>query len=551
MAYTSSGQWSTEEASGYGRPYPTRRDTSGSHDRAISANRSSRTTPRAPSDAWNVMSDSEETKQRRMSLKTTNAGASRKRSRNTLRETKKVDKPADPIDDSQWIHRDKLAQIEIMEMEQAGFPVRQSRRSSAGAGAERRSSRSRSRSRKAMPPEEQEPEPMPTETYQSYEDEYAPKRMSTIPATEEDEHYDPTTDWEIRTPEEVMAEQEINRSQVIRPSTSRIPVSKASPVPVPSNVVGRDSPLPRSRQGSTSGTWDDMQYQRKARSGSIGSQALLDDEDGVKTPPRPGSSQLRYSDENSPPKSRVPKATPNGRKGSTPGVNATQRPGSSHGNKARATPNNKDKDRTTSNGHKSRPSTSHAYNPEGDPPWISSMYKPDPRLPPDQQMLPTHAKRMMQEQWEKEGKSGTMYDRDLRLISDDPLPSPTEKPKMAMPPPLNLNQTSFGPERVPSPSKSPKPQVPAKSPTSPNSGNLNLWPLTPETERRTDPSPTSPRPGTSGGYKITPTIQSPPQIQRPEPSPAMQTSPVQRMPDYDEKAEEQTKKAGCACCVMM
>src|SRR6201999_1549016 len=42
--------------------------------------------------------------------------------------------------------------------------------------------------------------------------------------------------------------------------------------------------------------------------------------------------------------------------------------------------------------------------PEGDPPWLSSIYSPDPKLPPEQQLLPTVAKRLQQEQWEREGK---------------------------------------------------------------------------------------------------------------------------------------------------
>ena len=545
MAYTTSGQWSMplEEMNGNVRPFNTPRDTSasGSHERGQSANRDS--TRRAPSDAWNVMSDSEGTKQRRQSLKASNAGATRKRSRNTLKE-KKTEKPAEHVDDSAWIHRDKLEQIEIMEMAQAGIPVRQSRRSmSTGAGAERRRSRSQSRSRKSLPREEEQ-EQMPADMYGTAyggEDEYEQKRMSAIPAAEEeDQYYDPNTDYEIRTPEEVAAEQ--SRPHVIRPSTSRIPVSKASPVPVPSNVVGRDSPLPRSRHGSASGTWDEMQYQRKARSGSIGSQAMLDEEDGIKTPPRPNSSHKRSSAENSPPKSRTPgKPAPTGRKTSTTTTangNTTHRPGSSHNN------NNKTRiPSSTTPGHKSRPSTSHAYTPEGEAPWIASMYKPDPRLPPDQQMLPTHAKRLAQEQWEREGLAGTTYDRELRLLSDEPLPSPTKQQQQQLPPALNLNQQRFEPEKP-----LPRPEVPAKSPTEPNSTDMAAWPLTPTPGSE---KPASPRPGTSGGYKITPTIQEPPRIQRAEGSPARQASPVRRVPVLDEKVEARTGGKGCGCCVVM
>ena len=47
------------------------------------------------------------------------------------------------------------------------------------------------------------------------------------------------------------------------------------------------------------------------------------------------------------------------------------------------------------------------------------MYKPDPRLPPDQQIIPTHAKRMQQEQWESEGRVGSMYDTDFRLLNTE------------------------------------------------------------------------------------------------------------------------------------
>ena len=173
------------------------------------------------------------------------------------------------------------------------------------------------------------------------------------------------------------------------------------------------------------------------------------------------------------------------------------------------------------------------------------MYKPDPRLPPDQQMLPTHAKRLAQEQWEREGLAGTTYDRELRLLSDEPLPSPT-KQQQQLPPALNLNQQRFEPEKP-----LPRPEVPAKSPTEPNSTDMAAWPLTPTPGSE---KPASPRPGTSGGYKITPTIQEPPRIQRAEGSPVRQAqaSPVRRVPVLDEKVEARDKGGkGCGCCVVM
>lgn len=382
-------------------------------------------------------------------------------------------------------------------------------------------------------------------------DEFERKRVSTIPAADEDEHdFDPRTDTEFRTPEEVYAERRSPQQQVLRPSTSRIPLAKSPSVPVPQDVVDRDSPLPRSRHGSGaySGNWDDMQYARRARSNSIGSQVLLDD--GVTTPPRPGSSHLRYSDENSPPKSRAPNKLPtsSGRKAS--GVNGRP-PSSSNKNGTTSRTASGAQRPVSRGGHKSRPSTSHA--PEGDPPWIAGMYKPDPRLPPDQQMLPTHAKRIQQEQWEREGKTSTAFDREFRPLNDEKFPSNPRSSTNYRPP---LSPSGSGGLNFSSISNN------NSGPTSPNA-NLNAWPLTPQSETvrseggasgdRTSPS----RPGTSGGYKITPTISTPPPIQKsPSPqTPAPMThghNATPRVPEVDEKDDAGSrKKGGCGCCVVM
>ena len=543
MAQDMSGPFTypLEETNGNARPPAKRADTFGSQDSVQNGNREDKSVRRTPSDHHNIMSDSENVKHRRQSLKAGNTSA-RKRSRNTLREKSK-DPNEGNVDDSAWIHRDKLAQIEIQEMEEAGIPVRQSRRSiSAGPDASARSSRSMSRPRRPMSKDQQNEQPLEEETYHAssggFED-FEPKRISTILAADESEHeFDPNVDTEFRSPQEIAAERESIRPQVIRPSTSRIPISKASPVPVPSNMVDRDSPLPRSRHGSGnwSGNWDEMLYARRARSNSIGSQAILD-EDGVRTPPRPGSSYIHSSTENSPPKARVPtKTTPKsgGRKAST--ANGAERPPSSSG-----------KDRPGSragSGHK-RPSTSHQHAPEGDPPWIASMYKPDPRLPPEQQMLPTHAKRMMQEQWEKEGKTGTAYDQNFRLLNDEEFPAqPKPKPE--------ASNFSSDHQRQDPPRLSPKPQQ-TETKTSPNSTDMNAWPLTPQSEQRSDLAGS--RPSTSGGLKLTPTIPTPPPIEKslnshlpPTPQGHNATS---RVPDFDEKEEAQNKRGSCGCCVVM
>lgn len=532
-----SGTWWEESngSNGAGRVPPKRQSSQESGFNG--GHRELKSNSRRPSDAYvGIQSDSEGTKQRRASVKAHNRSASRKRSRNTLKEKRSEA----PVDDDAWIHRDKLAQIEIQEMEEAGIHVRSSRRSlSAGPGASARSSRSQSRSRRPMSKEQPE-HYVPEDGYGW--DENGRKRVSTIPAADEEEHeFDPTIDTEFRTPEEVAAERR-SPQQVIRPSTSRIPLAKSPSVPVPQDVVDRDSPLPRSRHGSGaySGNWDDMQYARRARSNSIGSQVLLDD--GMRTPSRPGSSHLRNSNENSPPKSRVPNKTPTSGGRKTSGINGSSgRPPSSSAKTGTATRTTSGAQRPVSRGgHKSRPSTSHA--PEGEAPWIAGMYKPDPRLPPEQQMLPTHAKRLQQEQWEREGKGSTAFDRDFRPLNDDPFPSKPTSPIKQLPSPAGSGFTS--------------------GPTSPNA-NLNAWPLTPQSETvrseggvsangdKTSPS----RPGTSGGYKITPTITTPPPYQKSPPPPASPMiqghNATPRVPEISEKDDAGSKKGACACCIIM
>lgn len=547
MAQAMSGQWGypLEETNGNARRPPKRNDPYSSYERGQSAQRE--TKAMRPSDPYNVMSDSEEVKQRRVSLKATNSTASRKRSRNTLRD-RAQNMPADTVDDSAWIHRDKLAEIEIQELEEAGIYVRPSRRSmSQGPGASRRSSRSASRSR--MPINDDEPiEPVPDRPYNPSYSDYKDKPLPSTPtAHDEEREFDPHLDSEFRTPAELAADHGPVRSQVVRPSTSRIPISKMSPVPVPSNVIERDSPLPRSRHGSGggSGNWDEMQYARRARSSSIASQVMLDEET-MRTPPE---SNKQSATENSPPKARMPtKATPKSgaRKGSTP--SSGERPGSSYGKDRNASSTSqRPGSRAGSGANAARPSTSHRHAPEGDPPWIDSMYKPDPRLPPDQQMLPTHAKRMMQEQWEKEGRASNAYDRDLNPLSDKELPSPKAKPK-----PLNLSPTGDNQStRSNSPSKFNQTWQNPEPAANSNSAAMR-WPLTPKSEQD-GPPPTPSRPGTSGGLKLTPRVPTPPPIVRAPTSPERgglqrQNAPL-RVPELDEKQEAKPKK-GCCCVVM-
>ncbi|KAF2207452.1 hypothetical protein CERZMDRAFT_88493 [Cercospora zeae-maydis SCOH1-5] len=568
-----------EETDGNARPLPPRSPQRNEHELEHEWDENAAKALDRRSSAWDLQSDSETAKQRKTSVRAVNHTAVRKRSRNTLRENKQQQSGAaskakasgpgsayTPSDDSAWIHRDKLAQIEIQEMEEAGIYIRPSRRSqSLGPGRENgRVSRSMSRtsSRKALNdqsngahydddyaaaypahgdherihasnsatafasnPEATSPKHPP----ESSQPPSGPVGHASLQDAIDSSSSRPSNDH--NSPESSQPSQQASTG---RPSTSRIPVSRNTAVPVPHDVVERDSPLPRSRAGSQtlSGSWDDAQYAR-ARSGSVSSQMLLDSDHDRRRITPPEGINKRVSGEDSPQKARVQKQTPPGRKVSTP-ASGIARPGSSAGK--RVTSGSATRRPGSSSGHKSRPSTG-AFTPEGDPPWIASMYKPDPRLPPDQQMIPTHAKRMMQEQWEKEGKTGTVYDRDFNLLNDEDLRP--KRPISDQPNPNPHNRGTINDDANM-----------ANGTSSNDASTGNGWPLGLKSEGG------SIRHGNSAGYRITPTISSAPTMQRPgtsEPAPPQRRSTAQdqplRVPELDEKEEPKPKKA--CCCVVM
>ncbi|GAB7366684.1 hypothetical protein MBLNU230_g0642t1 [Neophaeotheca triangularis] len=480
--------------------------------------------------------------------------AGKKRSYNALRSIKSQDESPTKDDGSAWIHRDKLAQIESRELEEAGYMPRQPRRSgSAGPGASGRASRSESRSGKRSRAASRERTSLTNEEDGGYGAAIADygtsrKRVSTIPAADEEEQeqerpYDHAANREFRMPEEVAADhlQQQRRhqppQQTIRPSTSRLPISRNSPAPISQAVVERDSPVPRSRHGSgaISANWAELANKRRSRSQSINSAVIVDDENQTQTPSRsrPSSSYqtqnatFKYSNaENSSPQTSSPqrarlpsKATPVSGARKAPGVNGSLRSPSSAGNhsghKPRARSGTHTKPRPSSSHNPGRPSTSSLNRPEGDAPWIATMYKPDPRLPPDQQMLPTHAKRLAaQERGEEYDSSGFLEIEDSALDdstldagrpshgSASPLPSPTPSARLA---PTSLAVNGTGIQR----SHSRLSQA-SQDPPKPSAE----WPLsTPyhgdgEKPDNHAPSIKSTRSATrqDGGYRITPAV---------------------------------------------
>jgi hypothetical protein len=158
------------------------------------------------------------------------------------------------------------------------------------------------------------------------------------------------------------------------------------------------------------------------------------------------------------------------------------------------------------------------------------MYKPDPRLPPDQQIIPTHAKRMQQEQWENEGRVGSMYDKDFRLLNDDGM---ADKRLSQL---ANLDPIAIEKAREAE-------TWPLPSPVKPDS-SASLE----KVDTNTPKSPVNEQ----GGYSLTPKITQGPE-RAPSPKlappiiPAEQKPSVTRVPEPKEEAKE---KKGCCCIVM-
>lgn len=408
----------------------------------------------------------------------------------------------DQLDDSNWIHRDKLAQIESRELEEAGLRPRDISRTSS----KRTREQSNERRIAAASVDEQ------SDKSNSHWQERRTPVIPTIPDGDEDPESSPYH-WDSRFSEDALTDREREnpsvRNHAIRPSTSRIPVPKSGPIPAPNAPT--ETRKTRSRVGSSASTNESPNQGRaRARSGSVGSQILLDDADEPEFR-NPGQTASNFSSPGSPPKTRA------SGKASTP--SNAKKPSSNRANaqpKQRSSSTSSPAKRPGTSSGSSRPPTAR---PEGEAPWIATMYKPDPSLPPDQQIIPTHAKRLQQEQWEKEGKTGSIYDRDFRLLNTETFAKPDVKP-------LELEKTEIA-------VKSDEPET-------------EQWPL---------PSPSSARPGTSGtehgGYKTMPTInnsQAPPRS-TPTPLPAASPKP-QEIIRVEDPPEPVKDKKRCCCIVM-
>lgn len=445
---------------------------------------------------------------------------------------------------SEWIHRDKLAVIESHEMQEAGIqlPPQQIR-----SPSKLKTRREHSHEVPDLPSQETELAPRIDRK----------KRRMRSPVRQEQEDFGEETlvnDFDLRTPEEIASDSymesfsNVYRQPDLRKSSSRIPLPRSSPMPIPQEHIERDTPLPRKRgvSGNWTGEENGISYNRaRSRGNSVGSQALLDDPELAYNTPTPTS---RPATRDSPTKSRIPSTKPeHTRKPSLTNTPPTPQPKPRNPSTTTTTPTLTPRTPSSTYRPKSRsgldPRPPTAVNrPSGDAPWLATMYKPDPRLPPDQQLLPTHAKRLQQEQWDR-----AQRDSEQRRREDKASPQlPREFSPLA-------EHTVNGLQ--PSSSR----EADEKALGEEGGGE---WPLVvprPDTAQKPgNGNPTQPQPppqmqdaNQHAGYSPIPHVK-----QSESPVNSQLVNPNQRVLDPFEKekggrAGEDKKEKGCGCCVVM
>lgn len=397
-------------------------------------------------------------------------------------------------ENSKWIHRDKLAKIESRELQAAGIVLPRPRATSRprkGRSQERPNGVKRTTSVTREIPE----------TPFDSEDAGPSRHRKNSSVADNSLSDNGPPHWDLRLPEEIEAEGDGNYwiSADSLNGGSKIPVAKQSPLPIPETYLDRSSPSSR-RQSDVPADADALMYPKtRSRSGSV---SALTNPGGAIKPAMRSASDISPK-KAAPRKTSAPAKTPSGSRPKTRGGH---------------------KDSTSSNGT-TRPSTRSGElspsvkSPEGDPPWMIGSYKPDPRLPPDQQLLPTVAKRLQQEKWEKEGRFSSIYDKEFRPLTDDALLAPPETGGPSAP----QQDEEKKPEDWPL-----KPE--ARSPTLKQGTSYSTIP------KISEKPPMSPLPSPRSPNTMAPPPQQPPPAQQPAP----------RVPE-----PEEDKKAGCGCCIIM
>ncbi|KAL4933706.1 uncharacterized protein BDV17DRAFT_66216 [Aspergillus undulatus] len=412
---------------------------------------------------------------------------------------RKIDIGPNEQNDENWIHRDKLAKIESEELQQAAILFHR-RPGTGSTRVGRGRSRDQHGSVSGTAVTEQPTEPL--EPWPDLQEDQRKNGVSSGPTNNDNEESEERKHWDLRRPEEIAADTESNasyfyRNPGLRKSSSRIPIPLTSPTPLSPDQTDREYFTPRSRATSD----EQENYQSSGMPRRVSEPLTVDSvsTSSPSTESRPGSRGVQTSTARKTPA----KTGPTNRKTSAPIPKKTTP-------RSRATSSNNNQRPTTRSGEP-RPPTA-VNRPEGDPPWLATMYKPDPRLPPDQQMLPTHARKMQQEQWAKEGKTPTTYDREFAPLAIAPEPPQPE---------IKVEKEA---------EKEPEPEPPKTE-------GLGLLPKSPEPGTR---------PGTSTGYSPMPKVQDTPPSGLTPRFNSQTVVTAQGPPPEDEKVEK-----GCGCCIVM
>ncbi|KAF5018631.1 hypothetical protein F66182_9381 [Fusarium sp. NRRL 66182] len=409
-----------------------------------------------------------------------------------------IDQPVE--EHSKWIHRDKLARIENEELQAAGIFIPRSRNHS-----KQRRDRSRSAMRRGT---------------DASENSHAPRSRKNSTVIEPRNSEPAGETWDLRTPEEIAEEE--NHAYFTsnnHKGGSRIPVAKVSPAPITVDRFERAS----IRKTSESPDGERTLTNEKTRPGS----AHLKGSDSISINSNLGTS-LPAPKRSATATDTSPKKTATGvRKTSGPsktGTTGTGRPKTRSGSIGGSIPTRP----TTRSGELSPANKA----PEGDPPWMINSYKPDPRLPPDQQLLPTVARRLQQEKWEKEGKFGDVYDKEFRPLNDNALTKPDQLERR------EGETEEKDKEATPTDGEWPLKLEPTKSPTQ-RAGGYSTMPKISDKPHSPLPSPRTP---------ISPTTHQAPPQEQPKAEPS--TEPPVQQPQRQPPPEDDSK-GGCGCCVVM
>ncbi|KAK4693694.1 hypothetical protein P7C71_g3755, partial [Lecanoromycetidae sp. Uapishka_2] len=162
------------------------------------------------------------------------------------------------------------------------------------------------------------------------------------------------------------------------------------------------------------------------------------------------------------------------------------------------------------------------------------MYKPDPRLPPDQQLLPTHAKRLQQEQWERaqkeaeqrrlEGKASPQLPREFSPLAEHTInglqPSSRDADEKGI---QEQQQGSEWPLTVATPGVKDRDQRPMGSSGVGDGGHA--------------------------GYSTVPRVKEKSPVKVSKPLDPFERERLEREEEKDRREEE--KQKNCGCCIVM